>query len=141
MKPVVELRQGSGAMSAEEVNRRDPFVGLRMGDVETARGEHCDGGIDVGVSHERRVEELNHAIDSPRYRVREWRRTLRQLFRLRRKRRRFFIKFLRAGRACKFGRILHTRDILRAVRVPFCAAFCCRCDFCRRLEQLFLFFA
>ena len=89
----MKLRQGSGAMSAEEVDGRDPFVGLRMGDVETARGEHCDGGIDVGVSHQRRLGALNHAIDSPRKGKREWRRRLRQLLRLRRKRRSFFIEF------------------------------------------------
>ena len=62
--------------------------------METARGEHRDGVVDLDVSHQRRVEELNHAIDSPRKGRRECRRRLRQPLRLRRKRRRFFIEFV-----------------------------------------------
>ena len=65
-----------------------------MGDREAARPEKPDGGIDVVVSHQRRMVELNHAIDSPRCRMREWRRRLLQLFRLRRKRIKFFIEFV-----------------------------------------------
>ena len=94
MESVVELRQGACAMSAEEVDGRDPFVGLRMGDVETARGEHRDGVVDLDVSHDdRRLVELNHAIDSPRNGRREWRRRLRQSLRMRRNIRMFFIEF------------------------------------------------
>ena len=85
-------------MSAPEIDGRDPFARLGMGDREAARPEQADGGIDVGVSHQRRLEELNHAIDSPRWRMREWRRRLRQLLRLRRKRRSFFIEFF-----CRFA--------------------------------------
>ena len=67
MESVAERSQGgAGALRAPEVDNRNPFVGLGMGDRETARPEKPDGGIDVVVSHERRVVELNHAIDSPR---------------------------------------------------------------------------
>ena len=68
-----------------------------MRDREAARPEKPDGGIDVVVVHARRVVELNHAIDSPRNGRREWRRRLRQLLRLRRKRRSFFIQ-IRIGK-------------------------------------------
>ena len=64
-----------------------------MGDRETARPEQPDGVVDLDVSHARRVVELNHAIDSPRWRMREWRRRLRQSLRMRRKIRMFFIEF------------------------------------------------
>ena len=59
--------------------------------METARGEHRDGVVDLDVSHARRVEELNHAIDSPRKGRRECRRRLRQPVK---KRRSFFIEFI-----------------------------------------------
>ena len=50
--------------------------------------------VGVGRFHARRMVELNHAIDSPRWRMREWRRRLRQPLRMRRNRRMFFIEFL-----------------------------------------------
>ena len=118
MESVAERSQGgAGALRAPEVNRRDPFARLGMGDREAARPEKADGGIDVGVSHQRRMVELNHAIDSPRWRMREWRRRLRQPLRLRRNIRMFFIEFflqicrgwLSPGVSCK-------RDYLRFAR-------------------------
>ena len=94
VETVAERREGgAGALRAPEIDRRDPFARLGMGDREAARPEKPDGGIDVGVSHARRVEELNHAIDSPRWRMRELRRRLRQPLRLRRKIMMFFIEF------------------------------------------------
>ena len=96
MESVAERREGgSDALSAPEIDRRDPFARLWMRDRETARPEKPDGGIDVVVSHERRMVELNHAIDSPRWRMREWRRRLRlrQPLRMRRNIRMFFIEF------------------------------------------------
>ena len=95
MESVAERSQGrAGALRAPEVNRRDPFARLWMRDRETTRAKQADGGIDVVVSHQRRVVELNHAIDSPRWRMREWRRRLRQPLRMRRNIRMFFIGFL-----------------------------------------------
>ena len=100
METVAERSKGvAGAFSAPEVNRRNPFARLGMGDREAARPEQADGGIYVGVSHGyRRLGALNHAIDSPRKGRREWRRRLRQLLRLRRKRISFFIEFF-----CRFA--------------------------------------
>ena len=61
--------------------------------MEASRCEHRDGVVDLGVSHQRRVVELNHAIDSPRWGMRELRRLLRQPLRMRRNIRMFFIEF------------------------------------------------
>ena len=98
MEAVAERREGgAGALSAPEVNRRNPFARLWMRDRETARPEQADGGIDVVVSHQRRVVELNHAIDSPRWGMREWRRRFWQPLRLRRKRMIVFIQ-IRIGK-------------------------------------------
>ena len=53
MESVAERREGCAcALRAPEVNRRDPFARLGMGDREAARPEQADGGIYVGVSHD-----------------------------------------------------------------------------------------
>lgn len=96
MEAVAERREGCpGALTAPEVDGRDPFARLGMGDREAARPEKPYGGIDVVVSHGyRRLGALNHAIDSPRNGRREWRRRLWQPVK---KRRSFFIQ-IRIGK-------------------------------------------
>ena len=52
MESVAERSQGgAGALSAPEIDNRNPFARLGMGDRETARPEQADGGIDVVVVH------------------------------------------------------------------------------------------
>ena len=53
MESVAERSQGgAGALSAPEVDRRDPFARLGMGDREATRPEKPDGVVDLDVSHD-----------------------------------------------------------------------------------------